>query len=193
MLIAHSQGLAAFALHVIPPALKIHRPDLIGCLSVLSPPAAIERRRRARRSSQSCALQDALEAAFTGRLTLLAQIQLPNLSGTPMPMRLLQPNDFAYLHLSQLISMRMRPPRLFSHPLDPLFQKSPGPFIPGLGADTVLRTQTPKVVCSHRFHCKFNPQIHRFPLCPRHCQAYGQAKPSQKCYLCSEPNLLPMF
>ena len=50
---------------------------------------------------------------------MLAQIQLPNLPGSPMPVRLLESHHLAHHSFSQLIGMAPGPPRLLGHPRQP--------------------------------------------------------------------------
>ena len=198
VLVPHCQRLTTLALPIVPPAFEIYRPDFIGCLALSATPqpaSFLGTWSATTGFGQPSPRQYTLEAAFARRLAVLAPIQLPDLLGSPMPMRLLKTDNLTDHRFTQLIGMAARSPRGFRHPGYPLLKKPLAPLVPRLGTDPILGTQRSEVLRPQRFHRKLNPQIHRFFRFPRHPQAYRLGPASRSvtyvlnllCYPCSEP------
>src|SRR5207247_8953882 len=97
-----------------------------------------------------------------------------------------------HLLLCQLLGMASRPPRFFSHPSQAFAPKTLFPLVPRLGTDSVLLTQRSKIERLHRSHPKLHSLFHKFTFLPRHAKVLPHHA-TQKCYLCIEPIVLPMF
>ena len=69
---------------------------------------------------------------------MLAEVNFPNLLGSPMPMSLFDPHDRADLFLTQLARTTMRTPTLFLHRAETLGPKAISPLVAHAGADPIL-------------------------------------------------------
>src|SRR5947208_8590203 len=88
--------------------------------------------------------------------------------------------------------MTFRPPRFLCHPGQSFAPKTLFPLVPRLGADSVLLTQRSEIERLHRSHRKLHSLFHRYTFLPRHAEVLPHHT-TQKCYLCIEPIVLPMF
>ena len=66
------------------------------------------------------------------------------------------------------------------------------PLVARLGADSIFLAESAKIERPHRSHCKLHSLFHRFIFLPRHAEVLPHHA-TQKCYLCIEPIVLPMF
>ena len=169
--IPHRQRFATTPLHVIPPAFEIHRPHLIGRLRSLSAPQPPRLRRTHSAPTglgQTRPLQNPLETALRCGRSMLAQIQLPNLARSPIPVRLLESHHLADHSFGQLIGMAPGPARLLRHPRQTIAQHPLTPFVTSFGADPIFLTQRAKVVRLQRLQAKLHSLFHRFTFFPGH-------------------------
>src|SRR5260370_33042184 len=94
----------------MPPTFEIHRPDLIDPLGSL---ATAQSPRFAGPAlftpvGKTSGFQYPFKTALTGYLSVLTQIQFPNLTWAPMGMDHLQPHDLTELFLAQLLGTTSR-------------------------------------------------------------------------------------
>src|SRR5205085_5563258 len=103
-----------------------------------------------------------------------------------------QAHNFTHFLLCQLFAMASRPPRFFCHPCQTFAPKTLSPLVPRLGTDPILLTQRSKIERLHRSHRKLHSLFHRLTFLPRHAKVLPHHT-TQKCYLCIESIVLPMF
>src|SRR4051794_23201711 len=175
MLITHRQGLTALAVGSMPPAFKIHGPNLVGRtgFAARTDEPSLARAPDPPLFHQPHALQDPLETALTGHLLMKPLIDSPKLARAPPGMRVLEPDHLANHCFPKLFGMPLRSTRAFLHPLKSLLVKALQPLVARLGTNPILLAQLPKVARLNRFQHKLFSVVHRFYSLPRHASAIG--------------------
>src|SRR5262249_61278388 len=124
----------------MPPALEIHRPDLMGSLGLATRknPPRLAPALEPPLLHQTRSPQHPLETALTGHFIMHPLVDGAKLPWTPLRMRMLQPHYLTHHSLTQLPGMAQWPTRNLLQSFKAMLIKSLPPLIPRLGADLIF-------------------------------------------------------